>query len=857
MIPFRTLFLVAVLSGTASFTSLQARPQTDVDPVREPGRLFLDLHEMLAEPAAEVGEIALGDVDGDGDLDAFQGCSESYPDGYLSEPNGLWINDGTGRFLLVNELLPDFADITKTALLVDLNGDDAPDLLLGSDEPWGVGEDRLLLNNGHGRFEVSEGALPTAGSTNVFVAADVDGDLDLDLVCGRDDQDLLYINDGSGVFTDMTLWLPADPRATYDLAFCDVEGNGSIDLLVARLSEIQLYVSDGMGHFMEVPGAVPAGSQSISIGDIDNDMDPDLLGGGRVLLNDGFGVYTDMGFASYGELIDVTGGGYVDILSPTALFLNDTTGNFTDASGQIPDFDGSPRGWAIGDLDGDGDQDYLVEMVEIMWPFYPEMHAHLVLNDGTGVFEDGTAWSAELPRRDAYCGAMADMDGDGDLDIVTGARLDAPWGSWEHKFFLFLNDGFGRFTDRTDLLPYEWTLVYSVALGDVDGDLDNDIVLGGWDNWDGEGGGCRLFLNQGTSGFTDDTNQLPPNSSCATNDVELGDVDGDEDLDILQLNDWWPPFGDQIMINDGSGNFTLSTTFPTVAEYTGEGALVDVDGDKDLDVLSSGEDLRLFLNDGLGAFTDASSNIPAGEGTSLGTADLEDDGDVDLLIGRNGVDQLYVNDGSGVFTPAGGGFAPGSWETDDTELVDMDGNGAPDILAVGREDDYGSPYGAKLYMNDGGGAFRSAPHRLPRGLVGSRMAFGDVDEDGDPDMLMCDPGWGYGRLYSNLRRHVAWRSLPRIGWTMDMDLNGAPDDFWLLASALGTTRIPLGIGVLFLDPSTLVVVGSGVLDNAGKGTMPIPVPNDLGLVGTSVYWQAVIGSPMRLTNLETSTFTAL
>ncbi len=852
----RTLRIVVVLSGTASFTSLQARPQTEVDPVREPGKLLLDLHEMLAEPSAEIGVIALGDVDGDGDLDAFQGCSESYPDGYLSEPNGFWINDGTGRFVLANELLPDFSDITKASLLVELNGDGAPDLLLSSDHPWGTGEDRLLLNNGHGRFTVSAGALPTAGATNVFAAADVDGDLDLDLVCGRDDQDLLYINDGSGVFTDMTLWLPTDPRATYDLAFCDVEGNGTVDLLVARLSEIQLYVSDGMGHFMEVPGAVPAGSQSISTGDVDNDGDTDLLCSGHVLLNDGFGTFADAGIVAYGELIDVTGDGYVDIMSPTVLFLNDGAGNFTDASGQIPDFEGSPRGWAVGDLDGDGDRDYLVEMVEIMWPFYPEMHSHLVLNDGTGMFADGTGWSAELPRRDGYCGAMADMDGDGDLDIVTGARLDAPWGSWEHKFFLFLNDGFGRFTDRTDLVPWEWTLIYSVALGDVDGDLDNDIVLGGWDNYDGEGGGCRLFLNQGASGFTDATNQLPPTFTNATNDVELGDVDGDNDLDILQLNDMWPPFGDQIMLNDGFGNFTLSTTFPTVAEYTGEGTLVDVDGDKDLDVLTSGANLRLFRNEGLGVFTDVSSNIPAGDGTSLGTADVEGDGDVDLLIGRKGTDQLYLNDGSGVFTSAGG-YAPESWWTEDTELIDLDDDGDPDVLAVGQEDYYGSPYGAKLFLNDGSGVFQSAPHRLARGMVGSRMAFGDVDEDGDPDLLTCDPGWGYGRLHSNLRRHVAWRSLPRIGWTMNMDLHGAPDDSWLLASALGTTRIPLGIGVLFLDPATLTVVGSGQLDGAGKGTMPVPVPNDPALVGTSVYWQAAIGSPMRLTNLETSTFTSL
>jgi len=96
-----------------------------------------------------------------------------------------------------------------------------------------------------------------------------------------------------------------------------------------------------------------------------------------------------------------------------------------------------------------------------------------------------------------------------------------------------------------------------------------------------------------------------------------------------------------------------------------------------------------------------------------------------------------------------------------------------------------------------------------------------------------------------------------VGEPLLLDLYGRPDDAWILAYSQGLTNIPLGMGTLFLDPATLVVYGFGALDDTGRDTVSAPIPDDPGLIGTTIYWQAIIGSPMRLSNAEVTTLTGL
>lgn len=119
-----------------------------------------------------------------------------------------------------------------------------------------------------------------------------------------------------------------------------------------------------------------------------------------------------------------------------------------------------------------------------------------------------------------------DVDGDGDKDllvgngpIITGAQNK-----------LLLNDGSGRFVDATAThLPAGLWNTLGLAVGDVDGDGDQDFVTG--DSWQN-----RLFLNDGTGRFADATFGRMPRQASETRDLALVDLDGDGDLDLVCAN---------------------------------------------------------------------------------------------------------------------------------------------------------------------------------------------------------------------------------------------------------------------------------------------------------------------------------
>ena len=137
----------------------------------------------------------------------------------------------------------------------------------------------------------------------------------------------------------------------------------------------------------------------------------------------------------------------------------------------------------------------------------------------------------------------------------------------------------------------------------------------------------------------------------STRAVAMGDVDGDGDLDLLIGHTWG---SDMLLINDGAGGFSVDTSFQQLVDTSLATtpsvwgvAMGDVDGDGDLDVLI-GRELKanqLLINDGAGGFS-VDASFPGGVANTHAVAmgDVDGDGDLDLLIGNNNAaNQLLIN----------------------------------------------------------------------------------------------------------------------------------------------------------------------------------------------------------------------
>ncbi len=292
----------------------------------------------------------------------------------------------------------------------------------------------------------------------------------------------------------------------------------------------------------------------------------------------------------------------------------------------------------------------------------------------------------------------ADLDGDGDLDIVTG-------GGHQTQLKLFKR-GATTWSDASAQLPQQPTSVGDLEFGDVDGDGDLDLLLGEWgagNALSNAGGRTRLYLNDGNANFTEATATHMPNVLVGmTWDVELVDIDNDWDLDALVSC----KVCDKSLVfrNDGNGHFTddpaalpaPSNTIGVQNNYEFEAMDIDGDGDLDLATINDGKDFTetLLLNDGTGKFTDVSTRIDdAAENADDNVVvwlDVDSDGDADLLIGSLGTDRLYLNDGAGTFTREATVTPNDTPSTLGIATVDLDGDKRLDLVqgqGEGAEED--------------------------------------------------------------------------------------------------------------------------------------------------------------------------
>ncbi len=490
--------------------------------------------------------------------------------------------------------------------------------------------------------------------------------------------------------------------------------------------------------------------------------------------------------------------------------------------------------------------------------------------------------------------ALGDVDGDGDVDAVFGNPGQSR---------LYRNDGFGRFTDVTAThLPQAWVNTQDLALGDVDGDGDLDLVLG--NAWMGYYSSAQtsLYLNDGSGSFTDATATNVPVDSDPTTSVALGDVDGDGDLDLVIGNGngtGWGTHQNRLYLNGGNGVFTdaTATHLPAQPDATNDVVLGDIDADGDLDlvvangffyqgsyywpVIHFGEQNRLLRNDGTGVFTDVtSSHLPVDNDWTRAVAlgDVDGDGDLDLAFGNNdsifqsAQNRLLDNDGTGHFTDVTAARFPVA--TDKTHALvfaDVDGDLDLDLFAA---NEFWGAQGNRLFANDGAGTFADATVlRLPiANFHAPDAAFADLDGDLDLDLVAgAFPAWpsfsGQNRLFTNLRRQLAAPLPFQIGqtWTLEAHLRHGQTtatDFALPALSLATGAVAVPpFGLVGIDPNTAVTLPLiAIPQPLGTGSLNLQVPVIPGLIGTPIYAQALLISnalPPRFSNVVADEYTPL
>lgn len=314
----------------------------------------------------------------------------------------------------------------------------------------------------------------------------------------------------------------------------------------------------------------------------------------------------------------------------------------------------------IEDVDGDGEKD-----VFFIGKSTAGQIAALFINDGDGTFTEKTGFGIAPARVGNRTSLFLDANEDDILDfLVFGVE------SGTEITRLYLNDGAGNFTEKTDHgLPNFGinTLRTYLDSADVDGDNDLDLVLSTYDEFNSYQ--SQLWLNNGDGSFVLSViNDFPTVDESLAN---FADFDGDGDPDLLLRG---IGLDNKLWFNDGAGVFTQKLD-QSLTKLSSEGVLIfDMDGDGDLDIYDSNtEDLSslytaVFFNNGDGSFTyDISSGIPQLDGytglagTLSKAADFDNDGDLDLIIegryrfsgGPPEADYLdvWINNGFGHFKP--------------------------------------------------------------------------------------------------------------------------------------------------------------------------------------------------------------
>jgi hypothetical protein len=387
----------------------------------------------------------------------------------------------------------------------------------------------------------------------------------------------------------------------------------------------------------------------------------------------------------------------------------------------------------------------------------------------------------DLPGLWASDAAWADQDGDGDLDLaLIGQAVES--GQGVPSAFIFDQNDTGLYSENQNGSGLIGVYHGAVAWGDYDSDGDLDLVISGWDAQDEE---VLSLYNNDTiqGGFFADELQLDSDGEKVLvgvrySSLSWGDVDNDGDLDLVVMGmESGGTSLTTLYLND-SGRFLVDevNSETLINLHNGDVAWADYDGDGDIDLAISGDNVVESSISGLNAVSEFYRNGPVGtleidsamgdaisvKGGSLAWGDYDGDGNIDLAAsGRpfgkfDGSDWmasvvLYRNRPAGLLS-VDENFTLGASLAAVGELswVDFDNDGDIDLATSGRT--VLSSYNASVFLNNDGLLNGVSPESELGDLAGGSTDWVDYNGDGRADLLisgMSYTGERFTELYVN------------------------------------------------------------------------------------------------------------
>jgi hypothetical protein len=336
------------------------------------------------------------------------------------------------------------------------------------------------------------------------------------------------------------------------------------------------------------------------------------------------------------------------------------------------------------------------------------------------VFPSFSPAFALVPDRSPAALELADLNGDGKLDIATANRHG-------NDVSVFLNADDGGFRPRRDYPTSPEPS--SLAIADVDGDGRLDLVTAGR----GSGvGAVSVLVNSGDGTFG---TKREYRTGATPSSLAVGDLDGDraQDVAVTVVDEDVSRSGAiTVLTNDGDGAFGAGRTYLLGADPASV-AMGDLNGDGSADLATANTfdgTVSVLLNDGDGRFPTQRDYATGDWAPSVSISDLNADGNADLVAGHfDRFVSIFLNRGNGSF------FPPREYQTgrftNDIAIGDVNGDGAPDLATANYQSDTVS-----VLANWGTGSFTA---RRDYGTASDpwSVAIGDLDGDGKPEVAVA------------------------------------------------------------------------------------------------------------------------